>query len=260
MLGVKDRPTWAAARNHFYQSLESSPRAYCSYLRRKRAVGTVVVPDTAIVLEGFPGSANSFAREAILYSNPGVHVASHIHTCAHILEALRLGRPTVLPIRPPVDAIASYLSRGYPSEVRAALRAYERMHQRLLPHLDDVVVAPFDRITSRFGDVVAEVNRKFGCDLVPFPHDDPGARDAVFAQLEAYTRQVAGDGADLLQATPTEARREQQAAVRAALMDPSLDGLRARCDALYGEITGPRALEPLPVVDGARLRRAPAFA
>src|SRR4051794_18257846 len=114
MAAVKERPAWVAARRRWYESLEASPRAYCAYLRRKRAVGTVVTEQTSIVLEGFPGSANSFAREAILFSNPGIHVASHIHTCAHILEGLRLGRPTVVPIRRPVDAITSYLSRGYP--------------------------------------------------------------------------------------------------------------------------------------------------
>jgi hypothetical protein len=236
MPGVRERPTWIAARQRWYESLERSPRAYCSYLRRRRAVGTVVTPQTAIVLEGYPGSANSFAREAVLYSNPGVHVASHIHSKAHILEALRLGRPTVVPIRHPIDAITSYLSRGYPSEVHAALREYERMHRHLLPRLEQVVLAPFERITARFGDVIREVNRRCGSDLVPFPHDDPAARDEVFARLEAYTREVAGDGADLLQATPTSARRAQQQNVRAALQDPSVASLRARCEALYEEI------------------------
>ncbi len=237
MLGVKERPTWIAARQRWYESLERSPRAYCSYLRRRRSVATVVIPQTAIVLEGYPGSANSFAREAILYSNPGVHVASHVHSWAHVLEALRLGRPTVVPIRHPVDAITSYLSRGYPSEVHAALRAYERMHHHLLPRVEEMVVAPFEVITSRFGAVVREVNRRFGTDLVPFPHDDPAARDTVFARLEAYTREVAGDGADLLQATPTNARRAQQQSVRAALLDPSVASLRTRCEALYDELS-----------------------
>jgi hypothetical protein len=249
MPGVKERPTWIAARRRWYQSLERSPRAYCSYLRRRRTVATLVTPQTAIVLEGYPGSANSFAREAVLYSNPGVHVASHIHSSAHILEALRLGRPTVVPVRHPVDAITSYLSRGYPSEVHAALREYERMHRHLLPRLEQVVLAPFEHITSRFGDVIREVNRRFGSDLVPFPHEDPAARDAVFARLEAYTREVAGDGADLLQATPTNARREQQQRIRAALLDPSVAPLRTRCQELYAEISGrcaPQVTEEIP--------------
>ena len=217
-------------------------------------------PHTSIVLEGFPGSANSFAREAILYSNPHVHVASHIHTSAHVLEALRLGRPTVVPIRRPVDAIVSFLSRGYPSEVARALRDYERMHRRLLPALDSVVVAPFDRITSRFGDVVAEVNRRFGSNLVPFPHHDPDARDAVFARLEAYTREVAGDGADMLQATPTEARREQQASMRAAVLDPSFTSLRERCEALYEQMTERTVRFEPSVLDDRLLARTPLVA
>jgi hypothetical protein len=198
----------------------------------------VVTPSTSVVLEGFPGSANSFAREAVLYSNPGALVASHIHTAAHVLEALRLGRPTVLQIRPPVDAIASYLSRGYPSEVEGALRAYERMHTRLLSSLDSLVVAPFDQITKRFGDVIEEVNLRFGSNLVPFPHHDQRAREAVFDRLEAYAREVAGDSAAMLQATPTLARSEQQVSVRAALTNPAHTALRERCELLYQAVTG----------------------
>lgn len=83
-----------------------------------------------------------------------------------------------------------------------AYRAYERMHHRLLPALDSMVVASFERITERFGDVIEEVNDRFGTALVPSPQSDPAARDAVFCRLEAYTREVAGGAASLLQASP----------------------------------------------------------
>jgi hypothetical protein len=234
MPGLKDRPAWTAARARWYSTLERAPRLYCAYLRR-RGVGTVVDARTTIVIEGSPGSANGFAREALLYSNPGAIVASHIHSAAHVLEALRLDKPTVLTIRDPVDAISSYLARGYAAELDGALRAYERMHRRLLPSLDRVVVAPFDRVTQSFGTVVDEVNARFGSRLVPFPHGDPAARDAVFATLEAYTRGVAGDDATRLQATPTTERRARSADVRAASLDPAHAALVRRCAALYAQ-------------------------
>jgi hypothetical protein len=233
LTSLRERRVWSVARGRWYETLEHRPRTYCSYLRSRRPANTVVTSSTTIVLEGFQGSANSFAREAVLYSNPDASVASHIHTAAHIFEALRLERPIVLPVRSPVDAIASYLSRGYPSEVAAALRAYERLHRRVLPVLDDVVVAPFERITQRFGDVVDEVNVRFGTELVPFPHDDPVARAEVFARLEAYTRSVAGDRAAVLQATPTTDRGEAKGKVRDIIADPRFDGLRQRCEELY---------------------------
>ncbi|MBV9951290.1 MAG: hypothetical protein JO291_05035 [Acidimicrobiia bacterium] len=116
-------------------------------------------------------------------------------------------------------------------------------------------MAPFECITSRFGDVVEDVNRAFGTELVAFPHDDPAARDAIFARLEAYTREVAGDDADLLQATPTEARREQQESVRAMLLDPSLDALRVRCEQLYEAVVAP-PVEPVHLgIEHDRLER-----
>ncbi|HEY3831293.1 MAG TPA: hypothetical protein VGO03_03295 [Acidimicrobiia bacterium] len=206
-------------------------------MRARRPANTVVAPTTSIVLDGFPGSANSFAREAVLYCNPDASVASHIHTSAHLMEGLRLGKPSVLLVRPPVDAIVSFLSRGYRSELEAALHAYDRLHRRMLRHLDRFVVAPFDRTTQRFGEVVEEVNMRFGTALVPFPHDDRAARDAVFARLEAYTREVVADGS-VMAATPTDAgaRKARQAEVRAVLLEPSFDRLRERCEELYAQV------------------------
>ncbi|HEY1740514.1 MAG TPA: hypothetical protein VGI86_17505 [Acidimicrobiia bacterium] len=205
-------------------------------MRARRPANTVVAPTTSIVLDGFPGSANSFAREAVLYCNPDASVASHIHTSAHLMEGLRLGKPSVLLVRPPVDAIVSFLSRGYRSELEGALHAYDRLHRRMIRHLDRFVVAPFDRTTQRFGDVVDEVNMRFGTTFVPFPHEDREARDAVFARLEAYTRTVAGDDAELLQATPTDSRKARQAEVRAVLLEPGFDRLRTRCEELYAHV------------------------
>jgi hypothetical protein len=210
------------------------PRLYCAYLRR-RGVATVVDARSTIVIDGAPGSANSFAREAFLACNPDAIVASHIHSAANILEGLRLGKPTVLTIREPVDAIGSYLARGYSAEISDALRAYERLHRRLSPALDRVVIAPFERVTEAFGTVVDEVNARFGVHFVTFPDDDPAARDAVFATLEQYTRRVAGATAPLLQATPTAARRARSIDIRAALLEPEHRARLRRCESLYAE-------------------------
>ena len=236
MLDLRERSWWMNAWAFGYRGLEYAPRAYCGYMRARRPANTVVAPTTSIVLDGFPGSANSFAREAVLHCNPDVSVASHIHTSAHLMEALRLGKPTVLLIRPPVDAIVSFLSRGYRSELEAALHAYERLHRRLIRHLDRFVVASFDRTTQRFGGVIDEVNIRFGTSFVPFPNDDRAARDAVFARLEAYTCTVAGDDAELMQATPTDARKARQAEVRTVLLEPGFARLRSRCEELYAHV------------------------
>jgi len=200
-----------------------------------RAAQPVVTRDTTIVLEGFPGSAVGFAREAIRFSNPHAAVATPTFSAAHVFEALRRGRPTVLIVRPPVDAIESAIARGYPSAVVDAFREYEWMHERLLPVLDRVVVAPFDQVTERFGDVVAEVNARFGTALVPFPHDDPAARDAVSSTLSAHARAVTSEPAALAHIAPAMARRDRRRDARAALLHPVHDAIRARCESLYVE-------------------------
>jgi hypothetical protein len=232
--GLRERPAWAAGRVRWYTGLERAPRLYCAYLRR-RGVTTVVDARTTIVIDGAPGSANSFAREAFLFANPDAIVASHIHSAAHVIEGLRLGTPTVLTIREPVDAISSYLARGYSAEITDALRAYERLHRRVSPALDRLVIAPFDRVTQAFGTVVDEVNARFGTHFVPFLDDDAVARDAVIDTLERYTREIAGGHAPNLQATPTAARRARTIDVRAALLEPEHRARLRRCETLYAE-------------------------
>ncbi len=203
---------------------------YSAYQRHRQRSWPVIDRDTDLVIEGRPGCGNSFAREALLLVNPQTKVASHIHSPAQVLEGLRLGKPVVVLVRRPADAIASEAARFDDVDLRYELISFVRFYDRLLPRAEEMVVATFERITSRFGEVVEAVNARFGTSFEPFP-DDPSSRERVFAKLVAYNRSIGiGEGRA---AIPGQARDERAARVRSMLADPRLEALMRRSEEVY---------------------------
>ncbi|ABC64534.1 hypothetical protein [Erythrobacter litoralis] len=147
---------------------------------RHLAVG----PDTDIVFEGFPRSANTYAVVAFETAQQRpVTIAHHTHAEAQVLEGARLGIPVVVLIRRPADAIASLrvMERFDPDR---ALDRWIAFHRAVLRVSDRVVVADFETVTSDMGGVIDAVNATFGtrfdrCD------DSEAGRTAVFAQIDA---------------------------------------------------------------------------
>jgi hypothetical protein len=232
---VKASAAYQHARRSWYALLEQRPAAYSAYQRRRQRSVTVVDRQTDLVIEGRPGCANSFAREAILLVNPQLRVASHLHSPAQVLEGLRLGKPVVVLIRRPSDAIVSEASRFDDIDLRDELNSFVRFYDRLLPRAEETVVATFERVTSRFGDVVKAVNAHFGTSFESFPDDDPSSRERVFAKLVEYNRAVGiGEGRA---AVPGQARDERAAQVRSMLADPELATLMGRAEEIYLRFT-----------------------
>ena len=91
--------------------LSRYPRAYL-FLARRRYGSRVLGPDTDIVIEGFPRSANTFAVTAFeLAQERPVTVAHHLHAAAHVVRAAQAGVPVIVLVRAPEDAIASVVAR-----------------------------------------------------------------------------------------------------------------------------------------------------
>lgn len=214
------------ARRVVYRSFERSPSLYCGALRRRVHTVNVVDNSTDLVIEGFPRSGNSFAREAIIHANPGIRIASHVHQAAHALQAVRLGVPTVVLVRDPDAAIASAMFLDEFCSIDASLRWYRRFHRTVWPHRGGLVVATFDEVVTDLGAVIARINGRFGTSLRPFRHTSEGER-AVFARLE----EAATDGAvvdEYAVARPSTVRAALAPALFAAVRGADPD-LRAAC-------------------------------
>ncbi|MFT7404842.1 hypothetical protein [Zhongshania sp.] len=160
--------------------LERCPILYLRLLHLKRrghwSRPWVVSKETDCVIDGFPRSANSFAYATFFDSqkDKGLHIATHTHSPAQIVQAVRWGVPTMLCIRAPKDAVRGLLSFEIEldlrqrnadasnivlpdsSRVRKALRRWHFFHSNILPYRNDIFVAHFERIISEFDKVSME--------------------------------------------------------------------------------------------------------
>lgn len=220
-------------RSGWYRLLEQSPRLYTAYRRRRQPLTPVVTAESDVVVVGYPACANTFARVAFLHANPGLTVASHAHSWTQAAEAARLGLPTLVLVREPIAAVSSVLVRFSDRTPRQELNDYARLYRRTIPFLDQVVVADFAEVTSRFGEVVERANRRFGASFAPFAHDDPAATAAVLAEIAAYDRTQFGDATGIRTARPSMEKEDEKARIRPLLAAAEVQPLVQECDRLY---------------------------
>ena len=166
-------------------ALDLCPRLYVLILKIVRVSHWskvwVVSKNTLFVLESFPRCSSSYSAKAISNANPSLQnrIATHTHMSAQVIEACRLGLPTLVLIRTPYDAILSYraltlqvfekdsISLQYELEfpISEYVDYYILYHKRIYPFHDKYVVADFSQTTSNLDKVVERVNQRFSIDL-----------------------------------------------------------------------------------------------
>ena len=122
----------------------------------------------SIVVDGFPGSANSFAMRALrAMQDPATTclIGNHYHSPAETIRATALNIPVLLTLRRPVESVSSMVRRWSFVPFNSALRWYAMFYKAVEPHLDKMVVSDFDMTTSRFPVVVGAVNNRFGTEF-----------------------------------------------------------------------------------------------
>ncbi len=210
-------------------------------MARRRRHGSLLGPDTELVIEGFPRSGNSFAVAAFtLAQDRPVAVAHHVHAPAHVIAAIRAGEPSLVVIREPGEAVATFVIR-HPDDpdisMRQALRGYVRFYRPLLPHRAGFVVGPFGEVTTDFGAVIRRINARFGTTFVEFDHTEENVR-ACFEAIDRHWRGTGASGTTLerVVARPSTARDLVKEAVRSRYGAPELAALRGRAERLYATL------------------------
>jgi hypothetical protein len=216
--------------------LEQVPAVYCSVMRRRHPEWFLVDGDTDLVIESYQSCGNTFARKAMEQANPEARIASHSHSWANVARGLRLGKPVVVLMRPPLDAVASHAVRMRLDDLDRELGRYHRFFSRVAGAADSVVLAPFEVTSKRFGDVIAEVNARFSTRFAVFDHDDPGATAAVFAEMD---REAASSPSELDRmwrvARPNAERAGATSDMKARLQSDHRAAL-ARCQTVYDRL------------------------
>jgi hypothetical protein len=138
------------------------PKIYFKIYARKYPFSYLAVnTSTDICIEGYPRCANSYAVYAFKLTNNKVNIGHHLHVPAQILRAVVLQIPTVVTIRNPQDAVASFLLFQNSTNADIYLKAYIKFYKAIVPLLDRLIVADFFTIIDNFNKVIHAINNKY---------------------------------------------------------------------------------------------------
>lgn len=173
-------------KQRFKRFLERNTSIFIAVLKFKHRSSNfrnrIVDETTDIVIEGFPRSSNSFAVQAFKKSQNNIYkIATHTHSHTQIIEAVRLGKPTIVLIRKPSDCIVSLKaleleSSGGSDVLMQTMKISEFIHwyiifyTSLIPYKDKFITANFEEVTGDFGKVIEAMNNKFGTTFSSFNH------------------------------------------------------------------------------------------
>lgn len=193
--------------------LDTPTRMRCYLFVRRPLRVWSVDSNTAIVIEGFPRSANSYALAAFQFANgTGPSVAHHLHSAASVEIGAAKGKPVLVLVRSPVDAVASELIHFPGTSARNALVRYERFYRRAAALADSIVVVPFDIAVKNFGRALEAVNARFGTSFAEYSPSEENEAQVMAIVDEMDARQTSsGVPRENSVARPSEYRRTLKA-------------------------------------------------
>lgn len=228
----------------YFRILETPVLSELYTLGRGRLRHRRVRASTRVVIEGFPSSGNTFARQAFLLANPRVSpddICSHTHSPRVVVKGVRLGVPCIVLARDPRDAVSSTVQRFTGIHLTSAFSYYERYYRKLLPFRDRFVVAPFTVAISDFPAILEQCNDKYGVDFVNNPRADVSG-DAVIKSIEDRSR-ARHDGSIVEERISRPSSKRLKAAEFLTDLDADEQRARDRALAAYHEFI---AGAPLP--------------
>ena len=193
-----------------------------SAVQRRRAPGAQAFIDdrTRLVIDGYQGSANSYATVAIRRAQPpDFAIAHHLHAPAAIRLALERDLPHIVLLRAPGDACASNLRRFPHLGPEQVVRGWIRYYRPLLDVRRDLLVATFDEVVGDVNGVIDRVDERHPGTLARLSVDEDEL--ASIRPDPAADASRAGGGVD-------RSRRR--------LAGPSVERLLARAQAIHDQL------------------------
>jgi hypothetical protein len=210
---------------------------YGLYWLARKDQARIVTPDTQLVIEGFPRSANTFARVAFNRAqSERMRIAHGLHVPAQVIRASRWRIPALVLMRKPKDAVLSFAIRD-PISVDQALRYYLSFYETVEEYRDAYVLGLFEEVTEDFGEVIRRINDRFGTVFSPFSHDERNVED-VFARIEKNSRKRFGETSlEDKVSRPFASREKLKREVGYELEDQKRRDLISRAETVYDRLT-----------------------
>ena len=241
--GLVGRVLSPTRRDRLHNALVDSSVVGSVYVRmRPQLRHAVVTPRTQVILDGFPRSANAYAEWAFRYANgEGVRLAVRLHSPRAVQVGVRYGIPTIVLVREPRSAVASWLQYKPGLEAVEAFDRYTHYYDAAQAVREHVVVAQFEEVVDDFGAVVERCNDRFGTSFEPYPG---GARAEAWVRQRiesAWSDDETGEYAEHEVPRPSEDRPDAAEVLAGVLDDPAVQASLAAAEAAYGRFSaGPR--------------------
>lgn len=189
------------------------PNWYFKLFARKYPFSEMAVKsNTALCIEGFPRSANSYAVVAFRLVNRDVTVAHHLHVAAQITQSCLQNIPAIAVLRNPKEAVASFLVFQSSKKADIYLKAYVDFHKTIEPFSDNILYASFETVTSDFNKVILEANKKFNRKYNTI-NNLSEREDEIFAKLKKVNNQFFA-GQSQKNMAPDESRKKLKEQVK----------------------------------------------
>jgi hypothetical protein len=224
-------------RLHLRRPVSRLPYAWDAAMQmRADKRSTLARRGTALVIEGFPRSGNTFSVAAFQIANGRQpHLGRHLHGAPHLLRAKRLGIPAIALVRDPAEAIPSYLIRRHGLHAEDALVEYLDFYRTAWSARDAFVVGLFDDVTTDFGTVIDGVNQRFGTTFARY-EPTPDNEAAAFGLVEEMNRlECRGEVVETHVGRPSAERDARKAEIASSLQRPRAARLLGQAQELFQE-------------------------
>lgn len=185
-----------------------------------------------ILIDGYPRSANTFAVHALqIAQRKPIIISSHHHNPAAVIAAARAKKPTIVLLREPHEAIASWcIFSGYPIEYN--IQTYIDYYSGIFDCIDRIAISDFKEIILHYDKVIESVNIRFGTDF-DLPHLTKERQQNVLCSIE--NEFLAREGAidETRVSRPSATRDQQKQILVSELTSGRWSNLAAKARAIY---------------------------
>lgn len=191
--------------------------------------------NTEIVIEAYPRCGNTFAHIAFKFAQDRtINIAHHTHAAAQVIAGAKNRVPTLVIIRPPEDAIISYLVGGFDPglTIKQSLREYISFYSLILPYCDRFILATFSELIGDFGVVIQQINQTYNTNFKEFEHTEANVQKCFDLIDEGYETTF-GEISDKTVCRPTSARLPLKKYLREQFYGKEVDYLRNKAENIY---------------------------
>lgn len=129
-----------------------------AFVRHNR---NLVCDEFDVMVDGYQRSANTYLATALQsVTKPEIRVWTHFHSPAAVLASLMFGKPTIVLVRRPRDAVTAWTAMSrYP--IAYTLSCYIEYYEKLIDYADLLLFIKFEDVTTNINAVLGTIGQRF---------------------------------------------------------------------------------------------------